>query len=96
MFTTKRELKKRIRYLEDRLRKCQNIETDGMKPCLNYHCALCENAIMPDTDLPFVLMGCKANGRACNNFQPNSVYKEFYHDRSAHAESKTDSLVDNR
>lgn len=96
MFATKRKLKQRIRDLEERIRKCQRIETAGNEACLNYHCALCENAIMPDTDLPFVLMGCKANGRACDSFRPNSIYKEFYHNRGCHTENKTDSFVDNR
>jgi hypothetical protein len=49
---------------------------------------------MPQSDLPFVLVGCRLE-RACAHFSPNQICKKLHKQCGTGAEEKTDYLVEN-
>lgn len=77
MFITKRALREENRRLKEMLQKCQNLQGEVKDSCLNANCILCEHSVMPQSDLPFVLVGCRLE-HACTHFSPNQIYKEVH------------------
>ena len=94
MFVTKRALRKENRKLKELLQKCQNLQSEVKDSCLNANCILCEHCVMPQSDLPFVLVGCRLE-RACAHFSPNQICKKLHKQCGTDAEKKTDCLVEN-
>ncbi len=94
MFITKRALREENRRLKELLQKCQNLQSEVKDTCLNANCILCEHCVMPQSDLPFVLVGCRLE-RACTHFSPNQICKELHEQSGANTEEKTDCLVKN-
>lgn len=94
MFITKRALREENRRLKEMLQKCQNLQSEVKDSCLNANCILCEHCVMPKSDFPFVLVGCRLE-RACAHFSPNQICKELHKQCGTDAEEKTDCLVEN-
>lgn len=67
MFQTRKQLKRDIAELKEKLRKCNNLQTPDLKPCKDMYCILCEHCVMPDDRFPIVMLGCKI-GAKCANF----------------------------
>lgn len=75
MFQTRKQLKRDIAELKEKLRKCNRLQTSDLSPCKDMYCILCEHCVMPDDHFPLVMLGCKI-GAKCANFSPNEIYEQ--------------------
>lgn len=76
MFQTRKQLKRDIADLKEKLRKCNNLQTPDLRPCKDMYCIMCEHCVMPDDRFPLVMLGCKV-GAKCGNFSPNAIYNQL-------------------
>lgn len=87
MFITKRKLREENERLKKRLSDCNNFRKEDYSPALNYYCALCEHSVIPDKEMPFVVLGCKKVD-SCSNFTPNELYHELYDNQGSDSGDK--------
>lgn len=94
MFVTKRALRKENRKLKELLQKCQNLQSEVKDSCLNANCILCEHCVMPQSDLPFVLVGCRLE-RACAHFSPKKAFGKTSAKNGGHIKRKLAMIPQN-